>query len=55
MSVMLSIFHVKDTKNYLHLATDPHLKICCFWELKTFTLKDYVFKVLRNIFMIFQK
>ena len=27
MSVVLKPFHVKDTQNYMYLATDPHLKI----------------------------
>ena len=25
----LDFFHVKDPQNYMYLAADPHLKICC--------------------------
>ena len=58
-----SIFHVKDPKNYMYLADDPHLKICSSrdlpqkqrFESKTFTLKEYIFKDLRHILVTFAK
>ena len=32
MSEVLKMSHVKDPQNYLYLATDPHVKICCSRE-----------------------
>ena len=30
ITVLLNLFHVEDAQNDLHLAVEPHLKICLF-------------------------
>ena len=50
--MVLKPFHVKDPQNYIYLAADPHLKICCSRdpppeaeiELQKFALKNVYWK-----------
>ena len=63
MFLLLNLFHVKDPQNYLYLGRRPPSENMLFHrpnqkqrlDLKTFALKEYVFKDLCHIFNDFSK